>query len=269
MPCYQSVGFRCGKCPGCREALSSDWASRLFHESKCHEQNSFITLTFESDDVIEVDRETCVLFLKRLRKALEPKRIRFYLVAEYGDKNQRPHYHAIIFGHDFRLDDGAREVQRGLYSSPLLEAAWGHGYVSSGAVSDASIRYVSNYVLQKSAPVIYLNPETGEPRELLPVFAMMSRQPGIGAKWIDEHARETYRDDDIVVGNFRRQPPRYYDRRVFGDSSHVLAEKRRKKRLDKAQLDVTEYLRGIHPDRKVAAAKIHRAKRGMKKRGTL
>lgn len=251
---------------------ASDWSIRLSHEKKFHEDSSFITLTFADDNVVDVSKSDCVDFMKRLRKRLQPKKIRFYLVSEYGDKTHRPHYHAIIFGHDFSTDEGAKLVRRGLYTSPLLEASWGLGHVSSGEVTDASIRYVCNYVLQKEDPPSVVSLETGDSRKCAPVFALMSRNPGIGARWIENHSAETYRDDDVVSGGFRRQPPRYYDKRTFKDDDNamnLLRQHRRSVKLKSMERSPETWLKNQDPERRVADAKIWKSKHAIKKTGEI
>lgn len=268
MPCHNfQDGYPCGKCGGCLESRASDWSIRLAHEKRFHDESSFITLTFADGNVVDVEKAVCQDFMKRLRKRLSPKRIRYYLVAEYGDKGGRPHYHAIIFGHDFSRDDGATVVRRGLYTSPLLEAAWGLGHVSSGEVTDASIRYVSNYVLGKEDVPSFVSLETGEARPCAPVFALMSRNPGIGARWIDDHSAETYRDDDVVVSGFRRKPPRYYDKRVFKDDDAAMLALRQRRRDDRLKVMLRSprtWLANQDPARKVAAVKIWKSKRALR-----
>lgn len=277
MPCHRFGRYPCGRCPGCFVRRASDWSTRLSHEHSFPVDgvapvSSFITLTFADGSVVDVDKELCKLFMKRLRKRLAPKRIRFYLVAEYGEDGGRPHYHAIIFGHDFSRDDGARAVCGGLYTSPILEAAWGLGYVSSGEVTDASIRYVANYVLGKEDVPLVVSLESGDERKCAPVFALMSRNPGIGAAWIDQHAGETYRDDNVVSGGFRRQPPRYYDQRTFkGDDSAIkaLRSARRSARLKVMNRSPRTWLANNDPLRRKAAVEIEKSKRAMRPRGEL
>jgi len=212
--------------------------------------------------------------MKRLRKRLEPTVIRFYLASEYGEQFHRPHYHAIIFGHDFSQDPGATRVRSGLYTSPLLEAAWGQGHVSSGEVTPASIRYVTNYILgkDKSKVPTFMNPETGELRELAPVFALMSRRPGLGASWIEKHSGETYRDDNIQIDGFTRKPPKFYDYRVFKDDSvgrDLLRLRRRNDKLRPMVRNPDSWLLNNHPARKAAAVKIDQSKRKMRSKGDL
>jgi len=267
MPCYAGTRFPCGKCGGCLAKRASDWSVRLLHEKILHERSSFITLTYADDEVVDVDKVTCQNFLKRLRKSLAPSRIRFYLASEYGDQSHRPHYHAIIFGHDFTLDHGAKVVRSGLYTSPLLEAAWGLGHVSAGEVSGASIRYVCNYILGKEDVPSVVSLETGDSRPLAPTFALMSRNPGIGARWIDAHSGETYRDDDVVCGSFRRRPPRYYDMRTFKEdesSYNALRSARRNANVKSMSRSPKSWLQNHDPLRRVAAGKIHASKSAMR-----
>lgn len=268
MPCHQFGQFPCGRCGGCLASRASDWAVRLNHELTEHDSASFITLTYRYDPV-HVSKRDAVLFMKRLRKALAPKRIRFFLASEYGDESKRPHYHSIIFGHDFSQDPGAYVVRQGLYSSPLLEQAWGLGHVSSGSVTPASIRYVTNYLLGQEQDLTYVDLETGETRDLEPTFALMSRgtkngPKGLGSQWLEKHHVQTYKHDSVRVDGFTRRPPRYYDVRRFGGdiaATRALAARRREAALKVVCKDPEDWLRSIHPDRKAASGAIWRSKR--------
>lgn len=247
--------FPCGKCGGCLSSRSSSWSIRLAHELKSHDQSAFITLTY-AVDVGSVSKQDAQLFLKRLRFYLEPKRIRYYLVSEYGDKSKRPHYHAIIFGHDFSKDPGAHQVRQGLFTSKLLEKAWGKGHVSSGTVTEASIRYVTNYILGKE----------GTPPGCERTFALMSRKPGLGSAWFDRHTNETYRTDTVVVSGFERTPPRYYDNRLKqrdpGEHQRV-KDGRRATEFGKMLSDPEMWLSNNHPDRRIAEGKIRESRKKM------
>lgn len=61
--------------------------------------------------------------------------LRYYLVGEYGDQTQRPHYHAIIFG----LPP----------YSPLFQQTWKKGFVHTGELTPDSAQYVAGYVVKK------------------------------------------------------------------------------------------------------------------------
>lgn len=268
MACHNFGKFPCGKCPGCLDSRSSGWSVRLSHELLSHEASSFITLTYADDDGSTTSRRYCpyprgsvakiesVDFLKRLRYYLSHKKIRFYLVSEYGEKTRRPHYHAIIFGHDFSKDPGAHQVRRGLYASPILDKAWGLGHASSGSVSEASIRYVTNYILGKN--------ETPEAKAK--TFALMSRKPGLGNSWIDSHSAETYRRDRVRVGSFERRPPRYYDTVAFKDDESAqaaLRDRRRESGIKNMLRFPDDHLVDLSPEKKIADAKLWIARKKM------
>lgn len=138
-----------------------------------HEFSSFVTLTYDNEHLPSgaslVPKHT-QLFLKLLRKRLGPERpLRYYLVGEYGDETQRPHYHAALFG-----------------VSPLewelVQSCWPHGAVDNpvkkrlGTLTLESAQYIAGYVTKKMTAHddVRLNGR-------YPEFARMSLRPGIGA----------------------------------------------------------------------------------------
>ena len=61
----------------------------------------FLTLTYNDDNLpsdVGLHKDDLQRFFKRLRKALDTKKIRYFACGEYGDTTSRPHYHAIVFG---------------------------------------------------------------------------------------------------------------------------------------------------------------------------
>ena len=92
----------CGQCIGCRLERSRSWAVRCVHEAYMYDDNCFITLTYDNDNLPltgdglpTLDRDAVTLFLKRLRFRF-PHTIRYFGCGEYGDKLSRPHYHLIL-----------------------------------------------------------------------------------------------------------------------------------------------------------------------------
>lgn len=219
-PGVKGLSLPCGCCIGCKLERARQWAVRIMHEAKMHDDNSFITLTY-SDENLPKDGSlsvvTCQLFLKRLRARLAPKRVRFFLCGEYGEKYGRPHYHAIIFGEDFSRDrvslskslrfSGSSDFVG--YSSEFLSETWGLGLVHVGDVSFESAAYVANYATKK----ILTNRED-EAKRLCgrkSEFLLMSRRPGIGRSWIERYYSDVFPADEVVVRGRRCRPPRYYD----------------------------------------------------------
>ncbi len=102
--------------------------------------------------------------MKRFRRAVQPRLIRFYLVGEYGDKTLRPHYHIALFGAP--LSD---HIQ--------IEKTWKHGHVHIGDLTPQSAAYLCGYVTKKIVSL-----EGRLAKTIHPEFARMSNRPGIGAK---------------------------------------------------------------------------------------
>lgn len=151
---WEPLEVPCYWCVGCRMSRAQDWATRIKHEASLHEANSFLTLTYSDDwlpDNYSVSVKALQDFMKRLRKSLEPKKIRFFACGEYGEKNLRPHYHLIIFGHDFPDRTLWRKTGSGYltYRSASLEKVWPFGHCEIGTVTTESAGYVARYVLKK------------------------------------------------------------------------------------------------------------------------
>lgn len=195
-------------------------------EAKLHAQNSFITLTYDDDHLPEfnnLDKEAMPLFFKRLRKALSPKKIRFYYVGEYGDQTGRPHYHALIFGEDFSHDRKIyKQTRRGdfLYNSAILSSCWRYGFSVVADFSFESAAYVARYCLKKqvghqnySGPdEIACDVATGEIICRVPEFGQPSRRPGIAADFYARFGEDIRRTDFTVMRNKKMLPPRYFDK---------------------------------------------------------
>lgn len=209
----ESLLIPCGQCVGCRLERSRQWAVRCMNEASMHAENCFITLTYK-DAPSSLNYRDFQLFMKRLRKHFP--RVRFYMCGEYGEKGDRPHFHACLFGMNFpdRVKFG-----RSLYRSALLEKLWPHGYSSIGEVTFESAAYVARYIMKKvtgdDAIEHYaygVDPDTGEVLTRTPEFCHMSLKPGIGAKWLEKYVTDVYPTGAMVVRGVESSPPRYYDK---------------------------------------------------------
>lgn len=242
-----SMKISCGQCSGCRLDRSRQWAIRCTHEASLYENNTFSTLTYR-DAQLPNDPEkgqpkngTLVirdfqLFMKRLRKK-NGAGIRFYACGEYGEKNQRPHYHVCLFNfalNDRRLFKNTNGVN--LYSSSALDEIWGNGFTLSGEVTFQSAAYVARYIMKKiNGPLAdqhyeTYDKETGEILSRIPEFTTMSRRPGIGKHWYDHYATDVYPYDEVIVKGKRHKPPVYYDRQ-YEIADPIGFDAIRKKRL--------------------------------------
>jgi len=232
---YRRLQIACGQCIGCRITRSREWATRICHEASLYDDNCFITLTYNAENLppdCGLRKKHYQLFMKRLRKAYPDKKIRFFHCGEYGDKNNRPHYHAILFNFNFPdwiyLFDSSSGVP--IYSSPILESLWGKGFVTIGEVTFQSAAYVARYVLKKingqSADKIdpetglkhyeRINSFTGEVIEVIPEYCTMSRGgrtgKGIAHDWIKKYSSDIYPKGYTTINGLKVAPPRYYDK---------------------------------------------------------
>lgn len=193
------VELPCGKCTGCRADQSLMWSIRAYHEAQEHEHNCFITLTYSDTHIPAdglIDKRHLQLFFKRLRKAVNPTRLRYIACGEYGDVTYRPHYHALLFGLDF-LDYRRIQIGETLYTHPTLEKAWGKGQVVIGNLNMSSICYTCGYVQKKITDT--------------DTFSLMSRRPAIGKNWLDKNLEDLVRTGVTVIeGREYPIPPRYF-----------------------------------------------------------
>lgn len=230
----------CGQCIGCRLERSRQWAVRCMHEVSLHEHNCFITLTYNDANLprdLSLDYGHFQLFMKRLRKHVAPKRVRFYMCGEYGGDFGRPHFHAMLFGTDF--DDKVLHAKTGsgsyIYRSKTLESLWTFGFSSIGDATFETAAYVARYVMKKvtgkAAKGHYeiVDCESGEISDRTPEFNRMSLKPGIGGAWFDKFSADVYPHDFVVVNGVTAKPPRYYDRllkRIDADVYDEIVEQR-------------------------------------------
>lgn len=131
--------YPCGQCNPCRFNRARLWTSRLILESFGHESSCFVTLTYSPENLPPRNSlvpEHGTKFIKRLRHHLGKTKIRYFLVGEYGDQTQRPHYHLALFGIGQEFENLVRET-------------WGLGHVDVGDLSPHSARYITGYVVKK------------------------------------------------------------------------------------------------------------------------
>lgn len=153
----------CQRCDMCRIDKAAAVGARVDLEmqtalSSGFDGAIFLTLTYDDEhlppggSLRPVDVQ---LFMKRLREHLarrfNRKRIRFFLAGEYGERLARPHYHAIIVGHDFREDrrKWSKPGADQLYRSESLEKLWPFGTALFGDAGPGSGKYVAQYSLKK------------------------------------------------------------------------------------------------------------------------
>lgn len=197
-----SIPCGCGQCVVCRIARRRLWANRLMLEKLSHENASFVTLTYADanvEDVTGTDWKanrpvlgTLVYehprnFLKKLRRHCanvdENWKIRYYLVGEYGDESERPHYHIALYGFPHCLNGQTNHLQKNCCPScETIQKMWIHGGVDVGELNEKSSSYIAGYVTKK-----WTKEDLWTKQKLMgrkPEFCRMSLKPGIGANAI-------------------------------------------------------------------------------------
>lgn len=224
---------RCGQCLPCREQRQKEWSVRLGLELDQAFTAYFVTLTFNDEfyekypklDTLQFQR-----FLKRLRQydlrgipdtyegkkvfkiASKGQNFKYFAVGEYGSKNNRPHWHMLLF--NFPYDHEMTEI--------IIQYAWmeeienvrkplGFDYV--GLLKSGSIEYVTDYLFKNDAK---------------DSVRLISK--GIGKNYatdtmVNYHQRTV--DGIISVGNIKKPMPRYIKKQVYN-------EKQRKELGEKA-----------------------------------
>lgn len=212
----------CGCCSECLTSSSKQWAFRILKEAELYENNFFVTLTYDNDNLfsMNLDKSAISDFNKKLKVYLDRcgcrSDFRFYGVGEYGSKNARPHYHVIYFNLDlpdlkFLYIDANGNL---IFESKLLNKIWSKGYVYIGGVDVGSACYVARYCdkkkrLSKSQKLDLLN------KGLVPEFAVMSRRPGIGSHYLST-ALEKWNNNsfDFYIKGSKWSLPLYYSKKL-------------------------------------------------------
>lgn len=203
---YQLVP--CGKCELCLSNKREQWFFRLFNELRHSGSAYFITLTY-NDECLPKDgkfnRQDVNDFLKRFRKGIEPYKIRYFLVGEYGGYFHRPHYHMLLF--NFPSFIRLREYLKKTWT--LCDPFMFDIPDVVGDVNAKSINYVCKYCLSTL--------EDGEEKK---TFMSCSRHPGIGFNYLTDSMVKYLKDhsDGRAFTNGRFYSlPRFYRDKVFSD----------------------------------------------------
>lgn len=281
-PSHQ-LSFACRQCIGCRVDRSREWAVRCYHEAQLYDQSCFITLTY-NDDYLPSNgslyHRHFQLFMKRFRKA--HGRVRFFMSGEYGEENNRPHYHACIFGFNFIEHDPGCHVIRikkvkgkdiPLWRSPFLDKLWSErqedgsylplGFASVGAVTFTSAAYVARYVMKKVTGEASESHYGGRTPEYSRASTGFREAGGIGLKWIERYWREVYPADTVICDGRNVKVPGYYDRWMEANQPEVFEKVKRKRELYSASQKENRTPDRLRVRKEVFKAKTSQLKRGL------
>lgn len=234
----------CKSCINCKLSDSQSLAIRMMHESKFHTQNSFLTLTYNSENLPQNNSllyADVTKFIKKIRKSLQKtkyadwyyasyttlkrrklsrklyskSKLKFFLVGEYGSDLSRPHYHIILFGFDFSDPHPYKGVvntrtlssktdERVYYKSSFANLLWDKGFIDIGNVDTATCLYAAKYITKKLKTHEYSSLQ-------LPEKSSMSKKIPLGIPWLEKYYSDVYPHSFVVFDGKKFPPPRSYD----------------------------------------------------------
>lgn len=160
----------------------------------------FLTLTYNNDNLPSdksIHKDELQRFFKRLRKRVckdfgKEHRVKYYACGEYGEKGDRPHYHAIIFG---------LSVMDAMIMLPDL---WTLGFFKIMPVYYESCKYVCSYVMKK-----YNGDKAKEVYGTKQIPFRLSSQ-GLGKEYALKNKEQIIRNQGCILQGINKGLPKYY-----------------------------------------------------------
>jgi len=241
-PEYAPFKVPCGKCIQCRLNYARQWAIRCMHEAKMHENNCFITLTYDDAHLGDgrlnykhfqefmyrlrtkifknfisqtvgleywntLSKSEKATFRKEHKTQLQKNQIGYFVTGEYGEKTKRPHWHAIIFNwqpNDLEFKYTSENNDK-VYTSQTLKTLWPDGNSELGSVNFNSAGYVARYAAKK-----LVHGDDGHEYE--PISKKSTKQ-AIGKKFLEKYYKDIFNHGICLLENGQYSPiPRYYEK---------------------------------------------------------
>lgn len=250
----------CNHCFACNLNYSAEWATRCMLELENHPKNTcwWITLTYDDehlpiyesfkletkniyDDGTEkietqyyyndgtwtggtLEPDHVTQFIDTIRHHYKKKgvdNIKYFYCGEYGGETKRSHYHIILFGVPFNVNnfydchvDGKFYKQH--WKSKELDKFWKYGMHEICELEWSNAAYTTRYCMKKL---------TTEPKSewyyasqgKIPEFVRMSK--GIGFTYYEQNKDEIYKTDSIIMKTVKGntgavKPPKAFDRKL-------------------------------------------------------
>lgn len=221
--------FECRKCLPCRLNMAREKATRAVHEAKMHENNIFLTLTYDEKHlesprliylhwqlfmkslrekiIYDAEKKINQKLTKEMKNAIAP---RYMVTGEYGELNKRPHWHAILFNYGpkdstFKYTS---ELGETVYTSETIDKLWKRGSAEFGSVTFESACYVARYAAKK------LVHGDDQSHDYHPIHKTSSGR-AIGRTWIEENYKHVFTNGFVTVKKgekiIQTKIPRYYE----------------------------------------------------------
>lgn len=205
----RDVPVPCGRCPNCKLRRINGWVFRLMQEERRSIAAHFVTFTYDTQFVpisangfMTLRKSDFQDFMKRLRKLCDTT-IKYYVAGEYGSKNKRPHFHAIIFN---------------VSDDDLYYKAWSLGGVQLGGiqigtVTTDSISYTAKYIDKQEFRSYHGRDDR------VPEFSMMSKH--LGDNYLTDDVKDYHCADlsrvYVINAGYKVSMPRYYRDKIFSE----------------------------------------------------
>ena len=143
----------CGKCYACKLKRRKQWITRLVLQMAETPRAFWSLFTYNNETVPafnELGKKRFQAFIKRFRRYLDYhwhwKGIKYFVSGEYGEKNHRPHFHAIIYNLP-PCPYGKKCICLAL--KYRLEMLWKQGFVKTKMLEDVpQIYYTTKYAVK-------------------------------------------------------------------------------------------------------------------------
>lgn len=207
----------CRWCMGCRIDKRNMWNNRIrwevFEQQKKGFRSSFVTLTYnELNYRGGVCKKDIIDFNKRLREHLSRnsdvrnnKDFKYFISSEFGDENNRGHYHGCYVGLESNFLDS------------FIRKTWKKGFHSCKPLLPSGIAYTVKYLDKQ-----IFGPETkGLPLDAILDFPFTLKSKGIGANYLKENSDNALESGVIFSEGKYIKFPSYYAKK-FGVDTAIL-----------------------------------------------
>lgn len=188
----------------------------------------FVTLTYSDEFIPEnglLVKEHLQNFMKRVRRD-NVLPMKYYAVGEYGEKSLRPHYHAIMFN--------VRDYN-------IITSKWDFGFIQIGQVNDASIHYVTKYVIthksQDKSKMIPPSKIKGGNS-----FSLISK--GLGKSYVDNNEKwhKSGLKSYVINNGYKQALPRYYADKMFNNDEKEMLKNENASRMQEKAFEHEELM---------------------------
>lgn len=230
----------CGRCIACRLEKTRQWGMRAEHEAKFHDENCFLTLTynpehlpplFDDDGCAHVAKRPLQLFIKRLRKSIPHLRIKYIASGELGENYDNPHYHICIFG--YMPPDSQLLYNRdghNYYISKSISMLWQYGFHTITDLNFQTARYTAKYAIKK---------QLGKEEKIRPAEFFVCSQ-GIAQSHVNKYAKDMSVKGQTFANNHTCSLPRYYKNKLKDSEYKNLLENTLNKIKNKIKIKNTK-----------------------------